>query len=417
MRYRRYGSNVQCFSIGYGEGDARPRAVYSGVMTRPRQCDLAIVGGGLAGGLIALALAERRPEVRVLLIEQGEALGGNHVWSFFEQDIAPAERPLVQPLVAQQWEGYHALFPGLRRRLASRYNSITSDRFDAVIRAGLPAERVLTGRKAIGVGPRSVVLADGSRIEAEGVIDTRGAGDLSLLECGWQKFLGQELRLTAPHGLSRPVVMDATVDQIDGYRFVYLLPFGPDRLFVEDTYYSDTPAIDRDLLAGRIKNYAASRGWQIAAVEREEAGVLPVVLGGDFEAYWRSGGANVAKAGVRAGLFHPTTGYSLPDAVRTARLIATLKDWSAPALHDTLHGFARRTWASRGFYRLLDRMLFRAADPAERWRVLQRFYRLDEALVIRFYAAQSTGFDKARILMGRPPVPVGRAMKAIAGLT
>ena len=29
----------------------------------------------------------------------------------------------------------------------------------------------------------------------------------------------------------RPVIMDATVDQAEGYRFVYLLPFGPDVYF------------------------------------------------------------------------------------------------------------------------------------------------------------------------------------------
>jgi lycopene beta-cyclase len=399
----------------YSGGDGWLRARYILPMTRPRQCDLAIVGGGLAGGLIALALAESRPEARVLLIEGGETLGGNHVWSFFESDIAAADRPLVMPLVAHRWDGYHAQFPDLRRQLEARYHSITSERFDRVVRAALPSERVLSGRKAIGVGPRSVVLADGTRIEAGSVIDARGPGDLSTLACGWQKFLGQELRLAAPHGLACPVVMDATVEQLDGFRFVYLLPFGPDRLFVEDTYYSDTPDIDRAALAGRIADYAAARGWRVEGVEREEVGVLPVVLGGDFEAYWRSGGANVAKAGVRAGLFHPTTGYSLPDAVRTARFIAELTDWSAPALHDALHGFARKAWRERGFYRLLDRMLFRAADPAERWRVLQRFYALDESLVGRFYAGQSTFADKARVLMGRPPVPIGRALRAIAG--
>jgi lycopene beta-cyclase len=116
---------------------------------------------------------------------------------------------------------------------------------------------------------------------------------------------------------------------------------------------------------------------------------------------------------VRAGLFHPTTGYSLPDAVRTARLVSELDDLTAPALHDTLHAFARKAWKERGFYRLLDRMLFRAAAPGERYRVLERFYRLDEKLIGRFYAARSTAFDKARILAGKPPVPLGRALAAM----
>jgi lycopene beta-cyclase len=384
-------------------------------MERVRQCDLAIVGGGLAGGLIALALARSRPAARVLLIEGGETLGGNHVWSIFGGDIAVADRPLVMPLVAHAWDGYDVAFPGHARTIAQRYHSITSERFDAVLRHALPRERILTGRKALGVGPRSVVLADGTRIEAGGVIDARGGGDLSTLTLGWQKFVGQEVRLSAPHGLVRPVVMDATVAQTDGYRFVYLLPFGPDRLFVEDTYYSDTPDIDRDALAARIAAYVAARGWTIAAVEREEAGALPVVLGGDFDAYWRSGGANVAKAGVRAGLFHPTTGYSLPDAIRTARFVAGLADWRAPGLHDALHGFAGARWRERGFYRLLDRMLFRAAQPEARYRVLERFYALDEGLIGRFYAARSTAMDKARIVAGKPPVPIGRAIAALLG--
>jgi len=384
-------------------------------MTRVRQCDLAIVGGGLVGGLIALAIAKRRPDARVLLIEGGGTLGGNHIWSFFESDVAPADLPLIVPLAAHGWDGYHVVFPGLRRRLGVRYHSITSERFDAQLREVLPAERVLIGRKAIGVGPKSVVLADGARIEAGGVIDARGPGDLSTLECGWQKFLGRELHLAKPHGLARPVVMDASVEQEDGYRFVYLLPFGPDRLFVEDTYYSDTPDIDPVLLAGRVSAYAASRGWPVANSSREERGALPVVMAGDFEAYWRSGGAQVAKAGMRAGLFQPTTGYSLPDAIRTARFVAELSDWSAPGLHDALHRFARAAWEERGFYRLLNRLLFKAAEPGERWRVLRRFYKLDESLIGRFYASRSTNRDKARIMLGRPPVPIGRALRAIAG--
>ncbi|MFX8875712.1 lycopene cyclase family protein, partial [Acinetobacter baumannii] len=47
-------------------------------------CDIAILGGGLAGGLIALALAKARPDLSLRLIERGPTLGGNHVWSVFE---------------------------------------------------------------------------------------------------------------------------------------------------------------------------------------------------------------------------------------------------------------------------------------------------------------------------------------------
>ena len=376
-------------------------------------CDIAIVGAGLAGGLVTLALKKKHPDLDIRLIEGSDTVGGNHLWSFFASDVADADRWIVAPLISYRWKSYDIAFPAHRRTLNAAYYSIESERLDAVVRAALPEGALMTGRKVLGASPTAVVFADGDRIQAGGVIDARGTGDLGLLELGWQKFLGREFRLAEDHGAPLPMVMDATVKQIDGYRFVYCLPFAATRMFVEDTYYSDTPGLDRAVLSQRIDEYVGARGWQIDQVSREEAGVLPVAMGGDFEEYWRSGGNKVAKAGMRAGLFHPTTGYSLPDAVRTASLIAQATDLSGKALHDLTYGLARSTWRKRGFYRMLDKMLFKAAEPAERYRILERFYRLDPRLIGRFYAGKSTIADKARVLMGKPPVPVGRAIEAI----
>lgn len=378
-------------------------------MVPTRTCDVAIVGGGLAGGLIARGLARRRPELAVLLIEPGEQLGGNHVWSFFDDDIAVADRWLVEGLIVHRWPAYDVRFPAFARTIAHGYNSVESERFDAVLRYELDARVVRDA--AVEVAADHVVLASGERIDAA-VIDARGAADLSLLRCGWQKFVGLTIRTDAPHGVERPMVMDASVPQIDGYRFVYLLPFGPRELFVEDTYYSDTPDLDRDTLRARILDYARDHGWAGAPTNRLEAGVLPVITGGDFERYWASGGPS-AKAGMRAALCQPTTGYSLPDAVRLAARIATAPDLSPTGLVALTHAHARAAWSQRGFYRMLDTMLFKAAAPAQRYRVLERFYRLSPGLIGRFYAARSTVWDQMRILAGKPPVPFLRAIRAL----
>ena len=133
---------------------------------------------------------------------------------------------------------------------------------------------------------------------------------------------------------------------------------------------------------------------------------------GDMERHWA--GEAVARSGLRAGLFHPTTGYSLPDAAALADKIAAASDLSGPALLELTRRHAVEAWKERGFYRLLNRMLFRAAEPAERWRVLKRFYGLPEPLVERFYAGRTTRRDQARILIGKPPVPIRRAVSYLS---
>lgn len=381
----------------------------------PVSCDLAILGGGLAGGLIALAMAARRPELSVTVFEQAERLGGHHVWSFFASDVAGEAQALVEPLVATRWDGYSVRFPqAAERRLSTPYRSATSERLDAVVRAALPAAHILTGVEVASAGPTHVTLADGRTFTAGGVIDARGSHGLAHMAGGWQKFLGHTLSLAAPHGLECPVVMDATVEQVDGYRFVYCLPFSATEVFVEDTYYSDTPDLDLPALRQRIATYAASAGWQVERVAYEETGVLPVIASGDFPAFWAAGGG-IARAGTRAALCHPLTSYSIPDAVRFALYLTTLDNLSGERLGTISHDWAAQHWREGRFYRMLSRMLFGASEGADRWRMLARFYTLPERLIERFYAGRSTPLDMARILAGRPPVPVGAALASLAG--
>ncbi|SFG47533.1 lycopene beta-cyclase [Novosphingobium sp. CF614] len=381
---------------------------------RLNSCDLAILGGGLAGGLIAMAMAAERPDLRVVVIERGRKLGGEHVWSFFASDLPPGGAALVEPLIAARWDGYAVHFPGRSRMLSTPYRSVTSDRLDAAVRAALPPGCVLSGTEAVAATPERVVLGDGHVIAAKGVIDARGASGLTHMAGGWQKFLGQTLRLAAPHGLARPIVMDARVEQADGYRFVYCLPFSATEIFVEDTYYADAPALDLPVLRRRIADYAARHGWRVEAVTYEETGVLPVIAAGDFAAFWRAGGGP-ARAGIRAALVHPLTSYSFPDALRFALHLTTLDNLSGEGLERASHAWAAEHWRQGRFYRMLSRMLFSASRPDARWRLLERFYGLPEPLIERFYAGRSSLADRLRILAGKPPVPVGAALASLAG--
>lgn len=373
--------------------------------------DLILVGGGLAAGLIAWRLALDRPDLRVAVVERDGRIGGNHTWSFFDSDLEDRDRAWLAPAVARRWaEGHEVYFPARSRVLETPYNSMTSERLHEAL-ARLLGERLIAG-EAVVVETTGVTLADQRRLTARGLIDARGPRPTRSLDLGWQNFVGRTVRLTEPHGLTRPTIMDATVRQYGAYRFVYLLPFDDRTVMIEDTYYADTPELDREALNGRIDAYIRSRGWIVEAVVGEEEGVLPIALDGDIDAFWAEE-PTVARAGLWAGLFHPVTGYSLPDAVRLARLVAASDDLSSKGLRRLTEAHSKATWADRAFYRLLNRMLFRAAEPEKRWRVFQRFYGLPESLVRRFYAGHNTTLDKLRLLAGKPPVPVGKALQQL----
>jgi lycopene beta-cyclase len=378
--------------------------------------DVALVGGGLANSLIAWRLAETAPDLELLVLEQEGTLGGDHVWSYHGSDLTDDQRRWIEPLVEKSWSGQEVRFPGHRRVLDGRYHSVTSRRLDSEVRARL-GKHVLARTRVAEVAPDGIVTARGDRIAARVVIDGRGLEPTSTLAVAWQKFVGLHVEIEKPAGVERPILMDATVEQIDGYRFVYTLPFSERRLLIEDTYYSDGPDLDWEAVRERITGYAADRGWRIREVVDEEAGVLPIVLAGDIDAFWRERPTGIPCSGMRAALFHPTTGYSLPDAVRLADEIADA--WRSNGSLDSaeldrmIRALSRRLWRRGGFFRLLNRMLFLAAEPRLRYRVLERFYRLPEPLIERFYAGRPGWADRARILTGKPPVPLGRALPCL----
>jgi lycopene beta-cyclase len=376
------------------------------------QADVVFVGAGLANGLIAYRLRQLRPDLTILLFEAEPAIGGEHTWSFHDGDVPDNAMRWLAPFVAHRWTAQEVRFPGFKRLLPTGYRSIPAERFRAVLTEAL-GDAIVTSAPVAHIASDAVWLRDGRIVQAEAVIDARGGTGGAHLRLAFQKFVGLEIRTAAPHGRSAPLIMDATVDQTDGYRFVYVLPLAPDRLLVEDTYYSDEAALDAEAVRARIRRYAKDKGWEPSAVVREESGVLPLILAGDIDSFLGAWPAGVARVGLAGGLCHPVTGYALPDAVRVAELIVNLPHLEGRAVARAVADFARARWHDQRFLRLLARMLFVAAAPEQRWRVLQRFYALPEPLIERFYAGHPSVGDKIRILSGRSPVPIARALSVL----
>jgi lycopene beta-cyclase len=368
------------------------------------------VGGGLASCLTAYRLRQRQPELNVLVVEQASTLGGNHTWSFFGCDLTADQLAWIEPLIVHRWKSYQVRFNGRQRQLDSGYCSTNSEHFHAVMTAALD-NSVMLNAEVQQVLPQEVVLAGGERLSSRCVIDGRGPRPSRNLYLGFQKFTGKVLQLEEPHGLEGPIIMDATVAQQGDYRFVYTLPLAEREVLIEDTRYSNTPGLEKFADGAAIAEYAARQGWRVAGVLREEDGVLPITLGGDIDAFWAED--SMPKIGLRAALFHATTGYSFADAVRTADAIAEHTISDTKEMFAFLSERSKQHWRSQGYWRLLNRMLFIAAEPDQRHVVMERFYGLRQPLVERFYAGRSTLLDKIRILTGKPPVAILRALRCL----
>jgi lycopene beta-cyclase len=367
--------------------------------------DCVLVGGGLQNALIALAILAQRPQARIAIVESEPRLGGNHLWSFHAADVPEDARAWVEPLVVARWPRWEVRFPGLTRTIDAGYSSIASARLHEIVGGALarPGCALFTGSAAHVVEADHVILESGRRLAAPIVIDARGPrvtgeGDDSAYaqSCGWQKFLGVELAIRGP-SIAHPIVMDATVPQTDGFRFLYVLPLAHDRVLVEDTYFADGPALDVPALRAGILDAARGYGLDVVGIVREEVGRLPLPTTGVFD----HPPHGPLRAGFGGGWFHPTTGYSLPCAVRVARHVAasTAADLYGPAFRSLVDRHARQV----RFAQLLNRLLFEATAPSHRRDVLERFHRLPEATIGRFYALETTAGDRARIVCGRPP--------------
>lgn len=373
--------------------------------------DVIFAGGGLASCLSAYRLRQRHPHIRMQILEGAGSLGGNHTWSFFPTDLDEDQLDWIDPLILHHWSSYEVRFPDLRRTLSTGYCSTNSEFFHTFMMGAL-GDCVQLRSPVEAVAADAVTLVGGERLEARCVVDGRGPEASPHLMLGFQKFTGQVLTLSEAHGLLGPVIMDATVPQNGDYRFLYTLPTGPREVLVEDTRYSNTPTMDSGADGEAIADYVEAQGWSIEDVVREERGALPITLGGDINAFWSEMG-DVPKIGLRAALFHATTGYSFAEAVRTADAIASAPELSTAAIRTLMESRGKTHWAAQSYWRFLNRMLFLAAEPDRRWFVMQRFYGLKQGLIERFYAGRSDLLDKARILTGRPPVAILRALKCL----
>jgi lycopene beta-cyclase len=251
------------------------------------------------------------------------------------------------------------------------------------------------GTRIVAVREDALVLDGGEEIRAEGAIDARGTANLSMLELLHEVRLERDYAFAAPHRVDRPVLIDANVPQDGALRFMSCVPLDEMRLVVADVMISER--IQPDAEAGaRLDAYVAARGWTGPSQAGEQVGVRPLPYGGDFAAFWRLGGARVAKLGQRGGFVHPVTGRTLGDAVTNAMLLTRQRDYSAGALHDLFETEARQVWRRREPLREVT-AAFAAARPEDRRALLASLYALSPGTIAALNADDLGWLDRRRV--------------------
>lgn len=372
-----------------------------------RELDLMLVGGGLASALIAWRLKRFRTNIRFLVIEENESFSEKETWCFHASDIEARELDWIFPLLSKSWPGYSVGIMDFQRSLhRAKYLAVRSQEFFQKIQIGA---HVQFRTRVKSVSERGVYLQDGRFLSAKCVVDCRGGREGAGSPSGFHKFLSCEFELSSPHGMIRPRLMDAISNNRDGVRFLSVLPWTESTLTLECREFSANPGFSREEFRDSILAYARAMGWNIRSqIHESEAAIpVPILPGNPMQ------GLAAPTIGTRGGFSHPSTGASFPQAIRLAERISKVQKFDPANIWAITKAAQKELEKNREFCILLNRILFCAALPEERARIFTRLYRLPEPVLQRFFALKLNALDFARILLGRPPLPMEKAIKVI----
>ena len=345
-----------------------------------------LVGAGLTGSLVALALMKWRPDVEFVLIEQAQRFGGGPILPFFLSSVPLANGPLVDPLIVRKWSGYHVAGPGFNTMSAGRTAYLVPEQIHAEIVQTVPAHRCLLGRKAVSLDGGTVTLADGWLLRGSVVLDMRGDAERRQSGTAWRQTISRLLRFSEPHNLVRPILADATFPESE-WTFLQYCPVDPLTLLVQYIGYSHDPqmrSIDRIAVE--------SEGGQLF----EETVHIERLLGDPSPASADGGIAPILAQASSAEIWNPILSSSVAGATRIAKMIA-----DSPAMsHEVLKTRIGNLFARSREYRhqcafLIERLC--SNDPSVRSSMLETLYDLDMETLGRFEASHASNEDLERL--------------------
>lgn len=338
--------------------------------------DALIFGSGPSGLAIAQVLAEGGLRVEVIAPDPSAPWRpGYGAWV--------DELEGYESAIARTWDVAWAGFGSTRQRLLRPYARLDNPRLAARLSGDYPRR---AGR-VVQVDPHhgTAILEDGTQLHAALLVDATGAG-LPVWPTplgpgpGVQVAFGRLLQVSSHPFGDEVCLMDfddgpfggeLQADRISS--FLYALPFGPNRVFVEETSLVARPPVPIELLEARLDRRLQVLGLQGETLEIERCAIpmgapRPEPIG------------RLVAFGAAASMVHPATGYLLgqvfaalpriragipgPEAALAERIAAAIWPKDRAKAHD-LYRF--------GMEVLLE------LDPPGLRRFFQGFFALPEA--------------------------------------
>lgn len=384
---------------------------------------LALLGAGLHNQLLALRLLQRfGNSVSIELFDNRDELEIKRTISGHTTDIPAGMHMFLQPYWTRVWPSYDVHFGSYSRRVPIPYASLNLQVIAEELKS---AAQEKPESLQIHLG-RSWTRSEIAQMHTPDLILDSTPQNLErkhALPQGVQQFVGRCFRFPKEHGIALPTVVDARVPQNNGFCFMYILPFSSHELFLEDTRLLEEAqphtSFERGLADFVFQKFNAK--LDELEVVFEEAGALPIpltagLLNPTADRCIKDEGrapqelSRVLNVGFASGAFHPTTGYSLPFALRSilaleqdiARHLREGSPQKPIALAET--GKCQRTCIrSWGTFLLFNLFFFRAFSPAQRVNCFAYFYRLPRWFIARFYAGDLAFRHLALFLMRPPP--------------
>lgn len=375
----------------------------------PSTDPIVVCGAGLAGLALAAELLDGGERREVVLVDRRRGWSRDRTWCAW--DVGD---PLPAAVADARWTSWEVRARGRRVRATARRHLYLHVRGDLLYEALL--ERLgdqVTWRLGEAVqdlrddGAAAVVRTASGALRASVAVDAMGGGGPLLrgrppgeVELR-QRFLGWEVRTERPvfdPGTAVLMDFDAVPAAPGEARFLYVLPFAPDRALVEDTVIGRGPHAAARARA-TLDGWLARRGAGAYEVLHEERGAIAMTTW-PFPAV-RS--PRLVAAGAAAGGVRPSSGYGLVRTLRHARALA--RALAGGGSLPTRAGGARAA--------ALDRVFLRALDPDPGafagWAAAMAAG-VPADVFARFMADASSPADELRVIAALPPAPFAGAL-------